>query len=181
MLSITSAHGHGTTGEFFDTEGPKIPFIVYHEFSHYAMHTLYGKAFEDVAEGETNHAGYANPTTGDSYQEGFAAFMAVVIASILWDLIDGDGFVDEDEYYTESLLSHYGQSTSSLENDELRKDEQIKFFGDTLNLFEFDETELSKYRIDIASKYDKNGDGILERGELYEYGKTIEKVKPTIT
>jgi len=53
----------------------------YHEFSHYAMHALYSYLpksppgpIEDV-----NHYGFVNPTTADSYVEGFAHFMSMII------------------------------------------------------------------------------------------------------
>jgi hypothetical protein len=56
----------------------------YHEFSHYIMHTLYQKwpasapGLPDAVE-ERNHDGYLNPSTSDSYVEGFAEFMSAVI------------------------------------------------------------------------------------------------------
>lgn len=58
------------------------PFTTYHEFTHYVHHILTGETFENyVNDGNINHGGYANPTTGDSYAEGVAAFMSVVIAN----------------------------------------------------------------------------------------------------
>lgn len=53
----------------------------YHEFSHYAMHCLYGRFPEapPVPIPEKNHDGYVNPSTADSYVEGFAEFMSLVI------------------------------------------------------------------------------------------------------
>lgn len=74
-------HTIGIDGKWSYIKNEWRPFLDYHEFSHYAMHSLYGKAFEDVAETELNHGGYANPRTGDSFQEGFAAFMPTVIAN----------------------------------------------------------------------------------------------------
>ncbi len=54
----------------------------FHEFSHYVMHALYEGNFpkspSDLGK-EVNHGGYDNPTTADSYVEGFAEFMSVVI------------------------------------------------------------------------------------------------------
>jgi hypothetical protein len=55
----------------------------YHEFSHYIMHTLYQtwpapSTNPDNIE-ERNHDGYLNPSTSDSYVEGFAEFMSAVI------------------------------------------------------------------------------------------------------
>lgn len=58
------------------------PFVVYHEFSHYAMNHMYGdEMFREMALNSPNHGGFANPTTADSWMEGFAAFMPVIIAN----------------------------------------------------------------------------------------------------
>lgn len=56
----------------------------YHEFSHYIMHTLYQKWPAPAPDlpvdiEEWNHNGYLNPSTSDSFVEGFAEFMAAVI------------------------------------------------------------------------------------------------------
>ncbi|HIG99187.1 MAG TPA: carboxypeptidase regulatory-like domain-containing protein [Thermoplasmata archaeon] len=56
----------------------------YHEFSHYMMHTIYQKwpaPADDlpVTIQERNHDGFLNPSTSDSYVEGFAEFMAAVM------------------------------------------------------------------------------------------------------
>lgn len=56
----------------------------YHEFSHYIMHTLYQQwpaPSPDIPVDieEWNHGGYLNPSTSDSFVEGFAEFMAAVI------------------------------------------------------------------------------------------------------
>ncbi|HWR27546.1 MAG TPA: carboxypeptidase-like regulatory domain-containing protein, partial [Candidatus Thermoplasmatota archaeon] len=54
----------------------------YHEFSHYIMHTLYQRwpaPEPSLSIGEWNHDGYLNPSTSDSYVEGFAEFMSAVI------------------------------------------------------------------------------------------------------
>ena len=60
---------------------------VYHEFSHYMMDTLYGKLLEKrTGPGAPpglpdmkNHQGFVNPSTSDSWKEGFADFMPSVI------------------------------------------------------------------------------------------------------
>jgi hypothetical protein len=60
-------------------------YVVYHEFSHYAMYCLYGKKFPSQPTDTSgpvktvNHGGYMNPSTSDSYVEGFADFMPAVI------------------------------------------------------------------------------------------------------
>lgn len=55
--------------------GYMYPYAYYHEFSHYIMHCLYNKF--PLSATDINHGGYANPTTGDSFSEGFAHFMAI--------------------------------------------------------------------------------------------------------
>lgn len=51
----------------------------WHEFSHHAMYSMYG-SWPSRPEGTVNHAGYINPSTGDSFSEGFAEFMSMMIA-----------------------------------------------------------------------------------------------------
>jgi len=56
----------------------------YHEFSHFIMHALYQRWPEPAVDlpveiEEWNHNGYLNPSTADSFVEGFAEFMAAVI------------------------------------------------------------------------------------------------------
>ena len=59
----------------------------YHEFSHYMMHTMYQQwpapsPDLPVTIEERNHDGYLNPSTSDSYVEGFAEFMAALMLQI---------------------------------------------------------------------------------------------------
>ncbi len=60
-------------------------YIIFHEFSHYAMYCIYGKKFPaspaDNGGGipTINHGGYMNPSTSDSFTEGFAEFMPAVM------------------------------------------------------------------------------------------------------
>ena len=51
----------------------------FHEFSHYAMWYTYGKALPPLHKGDDNHKGVKNHCTSDSWIEGFAEFMALVI------------------------------------------------------------------------------------------------------
>lgn len=62
---------------------PRQRHTVFHEFSHYMMEDIYGKMPERVSDNnalEINHGGYTNPRTSDSWIEGFAEFMPVVIS-----------------------------------------------------------------------------------------------------
>ena len=59
-------------------------YVVYHEFSHYAMYCIYDKKFPVSAADNgpvktINHGGYMNPSTSDSFTEGFAEFMPAII------------------------------------------------------------------------------------------------------
>jgi hypothetical protein len=58
----------------------------WHEFNHHVMFANYGKWPWVSKEGhppQKNHAGYINPSTSDSYLEGFAEFYAMVLADHL--------------------------------------------------------------------------------------------------
>ncbi len=68
--------------EYLDYDNEYRPFVFYHEFTHYVHHMLTGKTLEGYIDtSNINHGGYANPGTGDSYSEGVAAFMPVIIAN----------------------------------------------------------------------------------------------------
>lgn len=56
--------------------------VEFHEYSHHVMNCYYGKLPPPPADTvipEINHDGYINPSTADSFVEGFAIFMAQVI------------------------------------------------------------------------------------------------------
>lgn len=56
----------------------------YHEFSHHLMYAVYGNWPEGrLKAGVKNHGGFFNSNTADSYIEGFAEFMALVISDYL--------------------------------------------------------------------------------------------------
>ena len=58
----------------------------YHEFSHHIMYSEYGAWPDGRSEsGVKNHWGYLNPNTGDSYLEGFAEFMALIMSEYIKD------------------------------------------------------------------------------------------------
>ncbi len=65
------------------TSGSKPMNREYHEFSHHVMYALYSKwpqGGENFGIGMQNHDGFNNPSTSDSFVEGFAEFMAMVIS-----------------------------------------------------------------------------------------------------
>ena len=66
--------------EIWHPENLFSPYTQYHEFSHFAMHTMYWDLFNEMIKSK-NHWWFSNPTTMDSWLEAFAAFMAVVIAN----------------------------------------------------------------------------------------------------
>ncbi|MCX6695613.1 MAG: carboxypeptidase-like regulatory domain-containing protein, partial [Candidatus Altiarchaeota archaeon] len=51
----------------------------YHEFGHHVMYATYGDWPPDPA-GTSNHNGYINPKTGDSFTEGWAEFYALLVS-----------------------------------------------------------------------------------------------------
>ncbi len=54
----------------------------WHEFSHHVMYSMYGrwpKPPEGATPPEANHGGYINPSTSDSFVEGFAEYGAMTI------------------------------------------------------------------------------------------------------
>jgi hypothetical protein len=56
--------------------------VEFHEYSHHVMNCYYGKLPPPPADSiipELNHKGYINPSTADSFVEGFALFMAQVV------------------------------------------------------------------------------------------------------
>lgn len=58
------------------------PELEFHEYSHHVMKSYYGQlpaAPADSIVPEINHEGYINPSTADSFVEGFAIFMAQII------------------------------------------------------------------------------------------------------
>lgn len=60
---------------------PLFPYAVFHEFSHFSMQCMYGHKLPMVI-GDVNHGGYANTSTADSYMEGYAVFMGLILQSI---------------------------------------------------------------------------------------------------
>ena len=84
----------------------RFQYVVYHEVSHYAMYCLYGKKFPESPLDKSgpimtiNHGGYMNPSTSDSFVEGFAEFMPAVIAEYYGNpsVGKGGGISIEDEF-----------------------------------------------------------------------------------
>lgn len=96
--------GHSAIAIGHEESGPRSEFSPinreYHEFSHYMMTNTYGRFLGSRVKSEIaiiNHDGYINPSTSDSWQEGFATFMSVLIAEDNGYSCDGTGgFVNLD-------------------------------------------------------------------------------------
>ncbi len=62
-------------------------YIENHEYSHHIMYCMYGSKFPappaNAQPAEKNHGGYMNPSTSDSFVEGFADFMSSVISGMV--------------------------------------------------------------------------------------------------
>ncbi len=109
------------------------PLIVFHEYSHHIMYCMYGSKFPAPPAGATpeekNHGGYMNPSTSDSFVEGFAQFMTrVMIASYsggssgagdvnerAWDSF---GYAEEDA--VDGVLWDLYDSIDPLDNDSIQ-------------------------------------------------------------
>ncbi|MFW6220614.1 MAG: hypothetical protein ACOC3X_02970 [Nanoarchaeota archaeon] len=64
----------------------------YHEFGHHLMYDIYGGWVDDWSMDNTlNHGGFLNPSTADSFLEGFAEFIALAIAKF-------HGYENPDKY-----------------------------------------------------------------------------------
>ncbi|MDA3855591.1 MAG: hypothetical protein PF569_04995 [Candidatus Woesearchaeota archaeon] len=150
------------------------PFVAYHEFSHYVQHMLYGKTFEESLElFNINHGGYANPTTSDSFTEGFAAFMPVIIAN------------HYERYWAENVkekrVSLYPLSGSLDDNwkawDRQGKVEEYAIAGILWDLFDGkveEEAEFKSMQVEIRelmkeviAETDMDKDGSWNKQEMY--------------
>ena len=147
----------------------------YHEFSHYAMHSIYGfiPGTSTLAE-STNHFGYLNPDTADSYSEGFAHFMSVIM----------------NEYYSEKNGTPYDPDQcgvmASLEDnmkpwEKQGSGEEWSIAGILWDLYDT-ESHLTKSKtaqdVKLADNFDKmlleadlNNNGKLELKELLYHTK----------
>jgi len=164
-------------------ENPLRPEWEYHEFSHYAMHARYGTAFSFVDPPESpvrsvNHAGYTNPSTQDSLQEGFAIFMSKVIS-------EQYGFWWRRGTNISNPLIQLAVAaedvTPSLEAnfrawDAYGKGEDLAVASVLWDLYDGEKQYSRQRELNGAlwnayiglmlDKYDVNGDGILEKAEL---------------
>ncbi len=92
---------------------------LYHEFSHYVMHALYGRwphpeGGSDIKE--RNHGGFLNPSTSDTYVEAFAVFMSVAMMEAYGETVPSGR--DDSKMTLKELLAVYGNSQiSNLEED----------------------------------------------------------------
>jgi hypothetical protein len=141
----------------------------YHEFSHYAMYEIYG-GFPDPPPGpvpEKNHGGFTNPSTADSYVEGFAHFMSMVIGEhygFWWD--DGD-YPSRCGILGDLELDYVAWSSQG-------KDEEYAIAGILWDLYDGDaqheralEVSRSLYRSNLESYDTLRPDGCLDREEIF--------------
>jgi len=165
----------------------RMPHVEYHEFSHYIMHNLYKKIPQSPPGPlqDVNHAGYLNPTTADSYAEGFAQFMSVVIANHYqhWWMKGADS-----QSYS-SVCRHHG----SLEVNDVvwgnrGRDEEWAVAGVLWDLIDGeDEAKKEKNNLQqewpsrytsIMNAYDFDNDGKLDKHE-YQTCMILKRYDPT--
>lgn len=135
----------------------------YHEFSHFAMVNIYGKkpVGKNTPIEEVNHDGYLNPSTTDSFVEGFAYFMSWILG----------------EFYKEKWgIDRIDQEITTENNykawEAIGKAECYAVAGTLWDLYDDDSNfEKSEEYIDLYKKnywegvcllYDLNKDGALE-------------------
>jgi hypothetical protein len=81
LLGKTTAAGGGIfiCDDTSRTSYPDVPINrEWHETGHYLLYEMHAPDFPDMATRGSNHAGYGNPSTNDSYIEGFAEFFAMI-------------------------------------------------------------------------------------------------------
>ncbi len=139
----------------------------YHEFSHHLMYAVYGDWPDGrMKAGVTNHGGFFNPNSGDSYLEGFAEFMALVISDYLKqpepDVYAWVGSLEEDYKPWDARGRYEEIAVASLLWDIYDTDNEE---GDRLSLTFEEIWEVLK----------------VKRADFYEYYKAFKKTYPEKT
>jgi len=136
----------------------------YHEFSHHVMYDIYGaRPSGNELPGMKNHGGFFNPGTADSYVEGFAEFMALVISDELWQ--------DKPEIYGAfwSLEKNYRPWDGQWSLEEFAVASLLWDMYDNNN----EDGDEIYYSIDTIWDVLK-----VERKDFYEYYKAFKEKKP---
>ncbi|AFV23325.1 hypothetical protein Mpsy_1117 [Methanolobus psychrophilus R15] len=144
----------------------------YHEFAHHLMYATYGGwTHGSKVSGTVNHNGFINPNTGDSYEEGFAEFIALAISDKYGDSNPADG-VTKPEIYA---------SFGSLENNYRPWDSQ----GD------LEEFAVASLLWDLYDSNNEEGDSItmsleniwsvlkVQRNDFYDYYLAFKQANPS--
>ncbi|MDD1680549.1 MAG: hypothetical protein LUQ35_02955, partial [Methanoregula sp.] len=163
----------------------RFQYVVFHEFSHYAMYCIYGKKFPESPADKAgpirtvNHGGYMNPSTSDSFTEGFAEFMPAVmteyygnslIAGTMSGVSIGDGFKAWDyagaaeEHAVSSTLWSLYNTDAHYESERLFREKELR---DTLAdpaLVEY-EADLKGITVDEYRAQVTREIGLLQSGE----------------
>lgn len=141
----------------------------YHEFSHYAMKSIYKKFPREGQETRINHAGYINPSTADSYVEAFAYFMSQIIGELYYsrwpgkigapDWIPGKGSMEYNWQAFDNMGRAEEYAVAGVLWDLYDGEEQIK------KRIESTKSAYTEEYSEIIKNYDIDGDGILDRVE----------------
>ena len=135
----------------------------YHEFSHYIMHALYKKwphpdETITIIE-ERNHDGYINPSTSDSYIEGFAYFMSRIIGLYYrYDTVPEDIDDDSKESLMEllaeaSLLDYFGLEENYKAWERLGRAENIAVGGILWDFYDGEDNYRTRTPEEYYSRY----------------------------
>ena len=136
----------------------------YHEFSHHVMYDIYGSWPEgDKLPGNKNHNGFLNPSTADSFMEGFAEFMALVIS-------------DELSQDNSHIYAGFGSMEKNYRPwDGMGKDEEFAVASLLWDLYDNDNEpgDSLYYSIETIWEILK-----IKRADFYEYYKAFKQAKP---
>lgn len=139
----------------------------YHEFSHHLMYAVYGAWPDGRMKAEVkNHGGFFNPNSADSYIEGFAEFMALVVSDYLKQ--------PEPEIYA---------WVGSLEEDYKPWDargryEEIAIASLLWDMYDTDNEEGDRLSFTFEEIWDVLK---VKRADFYEYYKAFKKTYPDKT
>ncbi len=154
--------------DYVDHRREDFAYTVYHEFSHYVMHLLYKDTFEELMALGFNHGGFANPTTGDSFMEGFAEFMPVMIVKQI-----GRWWQEKPQELPDSYYPTCGPlDTLVYPWDAEGRCEEFAIAGLLWDLYDGDEDrsvipEMTKYIMtNLYKAFDVNADGYLGLREM---------------
>jgi hypothetical protein len=158
------------------------PYGDFHEYGHHIMcaSTIAGEQKEpDLAAGDKNHGGIVNSTSADAWVEGFATYMAAVIAEL-----GKDSVPEEIDYSGKSFNLASGGATLDDPRSGNPPDKPNAKFGDKAEEFAIATVlwDLHKRlgRMDLWSLLKNNRPDLLTWKAVYDAVKALEPSKPVL-